>query len=92
MRMQRPRHLGTEREQRMSARMRTAAITFAVAVAATLSATSCSRTERWCELDQGDVVVANWHCEQTLEGYEWEPDHDKPKHKKKPNKMKKASR
>ncbi|WP_327114073.1 hypothetical protein OHB12_33385 [Nocardia sp. NBC_01730] len=64
-------------------------VALGIAVAATLSLSACGKTERWCELDRGDVVVENWHCEQNLSGYEWEPDHDKPKVKKKPNKTKK---
>ncbi|WP_232541968.1 hypothetical protein [Nocardia bovistercoris] len=50
---------------------------------------ACGKSQRWCELDRGDVLVENWHCEQNQPGYEWEPDHDKPKSKKKPIKTKK---
>ncbi|MGY1946623.1 hypothetical protein [Nocardia asiatica] len=70
----------------MNARTRAAALTAAIAVTAGLSATACGKTERWCELDRGDVVVENSYCQLGVLGYEWEPDHDKPKHKKKPKK------
>ncbi|MEV0709570.1 hypothetical protein [Nocardia aurea] len=70
-------------------RIHAAAIVLGVALSATLGLTSCSKSERWCELDRGDVLVENYHCEQNQAGYEWEPDHDKPKVKKKPNKAKK---
>ncbi|WP_327097755.1 hypothetical protein OIE68_02420 [Nocardia vinacea] len=73
-------------------RFRVTGISVAIAVAAGLGLTACGKTERWCERDQGDVVVENWHCEQNLAGYEWEPDHDKPKTKKKPIKSKKQNR
>ncbi|MBF6326548.1 hypothetical protein IU451_29030 [Nocardia cyriacigeorgica] len=73
-------------------RTRATAAILAITVAGGLGATACTRTERWCELDRGDVVVENWHCEQGLEGYEWEPDHDKPKHKKKAKKAKRSHR
>ena len=67
----------------MPNRLHAAALAAAVAVSA-LSLAGCAKSERWCELDQGDVVVANSYCEQGIPGYEWEPDHDKPKVKKKP--------
>ncbi|WP_062989632.1 hypothetical protein [Nocardia anaemiae] len=73
-------------------RFRATGITVAIAVAAGLGLTACGKTERWCERDQDDAVVENWRCEQNLAGYEWEPDHDKPKTKKKPNKSKKQTR
>ncbi|WP_329414704.1 hypothetical protein OG563_18285 [Nocardia vinacea] len=73
-------------------RFRATVITVAIAVAAGFGLTACGKTERWCERDQGDVLVENWHCEQNLAGYEWEPDHDKPKTKKKPIKSKKQNR
>lgn len=69
-------------------RTRTAAAIIALTVIAGAGSTACNRTQRWCELDQGDVVVDNSYCEQNVAGYEWEPDHDKPKHKKKPKKAK----
>ena len=69
-------------------RTRTAAAVLALTVLAGAGSTACARTQRWCELDQGDVVVANSYCEQGVAGYEWEPDHDKPKYKKKPKKAK----
>ncbi|WP_431971962.1 hypothetical protein [Nocardia sp. bgisy134] len=72
----------------MTTRTSTAAAVLALTVLAGASATACSRTERWCELDRGDVVVENSYCEQGVPGYEWEPDHDKPKYKKKPKKSK----
>lgn len=62
---------------------RAAVVAAAVAISA-LGLTGCGKTERWCELDQGDVLVDNSYCEQGVVGYEWEPDHDKPKVKKKP--------
>lgn len=74
-----------------SNRIRVPSIALGVAVVATLSVSGCGKTERWCELDRGDVLVENWHCEQNQTGYEWEPDHDKPKAKKKPNKKKKTT-
>jgi hypothetical protein len=74
----------------MNTRTRTAAAVLTLALFAGLGATSCSRQQRWCELDQGDVIVDNSYCEQNVAGYEWEPDHDKPKHKKKPVKAKKV--
>ncbi|MFC8043019.1 hypothetical protein [Nocardia sp. NPDC057353] len=67
-------------------RMITAATALGLAGAVTLGASGCSKTERWCERDQGDVLVANSYCESNTPGYEWEPDHDKPKKKKKPKK------
>ncbi|MFI6366740.1 hypothetical protein ACIBG0_28775 [Nocardia sp. NPDC050630] len=73
-------------------RFRATVITVAIAVAAGFGLTACGKAERWCERDQGDVLVENWHCEQNLAGYEWEPDHDKPKTKKKPIKSKKQNR
>lgn len=70
-------------------RAKATAAALSFAVVATLGVSACSKTERWCELDRGDVLVENYHCEQNEAGYEWEPDHDKPKTKKKPNKAKK---
>ncbi|MFE3544672.1 hypothetical protein ACFXK0_17065 [Nocardia sp. NPDC059177] len=70
----------------MKVRTRAGAAVLALAVLAGLGATSCSKTTRWCERDQGDVLVANSYCENGVAGYEWEPDHDKPKYKKKPKK------
>ncbi|WP_043654572.1 hypothetical protein [Nocardia thailandica] len=67
-------------------RTRTAATVLALAVLAGTGATACNRPTRWCELDRGDVLVDDSYCEAGLPGYEWEPDHDKPKHKKKPKK------
>lgn len=72
-------------------RIRAALLSAAVAASA-VSLVGCGKTERWCELDRGDVVVENWHCEGGDPAFEWEPDHDKPKYKKKPNKTKKVSR
>ncbi|MEV6219848.1 hypothetical protein [Nocardia sp. NPDC051833] len=69
-------------------RARFAAAIVSFVVLAGAASTACSRQQRWCELDQGDVLVANLYCEQGVAGYEWEPDHDKPKHKKKPHKSK----
>lgn len=65
------------------------AVSVLAASAVVLSGASCSKNERWCELDDGDVLVANSYCEANTPGYEWEPDHDKPKKKKKPVKIKK---
>ncbi|WP_342802118.1 hypothetical protein [Nocardia sp. No.11] len=70
----------------MKVRTRTGAALLVFTVLAGLGATSCSRSERWCERDQGDVLVENSYCERGIPGYEWEPDHDKPKKKKKPKK------
>lgn len=70
-------------------RIRAAAAALGLAVVASLGVSACSKTERWCELDRGDVIVENYHCEQKQPGYEWEPDSDKPKSKKKPIKTKK---
>ncbi|MGV9612152.1 hypothetical protein [Nocardia xishanensis] len=70
----------------MTTRTSTAAAVLALTVLAGAATAACSRTERWCELDRGDVVVENSYCEQGLPGYEWEPDHDKPKYKRKPKK------
>lgn len=65
-------------------RIRSIATALSFAVVAMLGVSACGKTERWCELDRGDVLVENYHCEQNKPGYEWEPDHDKPKTKKKP--------
>ncbi|MFF0545066.1 hypothetical protein ACWEVD_07285 [Nocardia thailandica] len=70
----------------MTTRTRTALAVLTLSLLAAGGATSCARTERWCELDRGDVVVDNSYCERNVPGYEWEPDHDKPKYKKKPKK------
>ncbi|MET7772732.1 hypothetical protein [Nocardia sp. NPDC005366] len=70
-------------------RIHATSMALGIALAATLGLSACGKTERWCEFDRGDVLVENWHCEQNQAGYEWEPDHDKPKVKKKPNKTKK---
>ncbi|MGS2810802.1 hypothetical protein [Nocardia sp. MW-W600-9] len=70
----------------MKVRTRTGAALLVFTVLAGLGTTSCSRSERWCERDQGDVLVENSYCERGVPGYEWEPDHDKPKKKKKPKK------
>ncbi|MBF6357075.1 hypothetical protein IU449_21435 [Nocardia higoensis] len=70
-------------------RTRVTAVALGFALAATVGVSACSKTERWCELDRGDVLVENYHCENNEPGYEWEPDHDKPKSKKKPIKTSK---
>ncbi|HLS78154.1 MAG TPA: hypothetical protein VK083_15335 [Nocardia sp.] len=70
-------------------RTRAAAAVLGVVVTASLGVSACGKSERWCELDRGDVIVENYHCEQNKPGYEWEPDSDKPKTKKKPIKTKK---
>ncbi|MFD3594378.1 hypothetical protein ACFWU5_16765 [Nocardia sp. NPDC058640] len=72
----------------MNTRTRTAATVLALSLFAGVGGTACSKPQRWCELDQGDVLVSDSYCEQQVAGYEWEPDHDKPKHKKKPVKAK----
>ncbi|MFC6010665.1 hypothetical protein [Nocardia lasii] len=69
----------------MNVRTRTGAAVLTLAVVAGLGATSCSKS-RWCERDIGDVHVADSYCERGVAGYEWEPDHDKPKYKKKSKK------
>lgn len=69
-----------------TSRAKASSVAVVVAAALALGLSSCSRTERWCELDEGDVLVANSYCESGTPGYEWEPDHDKPKAKKKPKK------
>ncbi|GGK40436.1 hypothetical protein [Nocardia camponoti] len=70
----------------MTTRTRIAAIAVALVLLPGLAA--CGKNQRWCERDQGDVLVSNSYCEKGIAGYEWEPDHDKPKYKKKPNKKK----
>lgn len=67
-------------------RTTTTASATVIAAALVLGASSCARNDRWCELDDGDVLVDNSFCESKVPGYEWEPDHDKPKAKKKPKK------
>lgn len=74
-------------------RSRTTAVVVTFAVAATLGISACNQTtdpERWCERDTGDVLVDNSYCEQGVQGYEWEPDHDQPKKYKKPSKASKT--
>ncbi|MEV0355215.1 hypothetical protein AB0H71_04040 [Nocardia sp. NPDC050697] len=65
-----------------------AALALGLAATVALGVSGCGKSERWCERDQGDVLVANSYCEANTPGYEWEPDHDKPKKKKKPIKKK----
>lgn len=64
--------------------MKTKFATAATLLAVALSVSACDRTDRWCERDATDEVVDNSYCDQGMAGYEWEPDHDKPKSKKKP--------
>ncbi|WP_280412595.1 hypothetical protein [Nocardia asiatica] len=73
-----------------SHRTRALTVTAALTLTVGLASTACSTPERWCELDRGDVVVDNSYCAQGMPGYEWEPDHDKPKHKKAPKNAKKG--
>ncbi|KAF0845561.1 hypothetical protein [Nocardia caishijiensis] len=69
----------------MKVRNRAGAAVLTLAVLASLGATSCGKS-RWCERDLGDVHVADSYCEKNTPGYEWEPDNDKPKYKKKSKK------
>lgn len=69
----------------MTGRTGRALIAAAAAAVVVAGASSCSNT-KWCELDDGDVLVANSYCEAGVPGYEWEPDHDHPKSKRKPDK------
>lgn len=69
----------------MKIRTKAGAVVLALTVVAGLGATSCSKA-RWCERDRGDVHVADSYCERGIAGYEWEPDNDKPKYKKKSKK------
>lgn len=71
--------------------LRAAVAATALAVGLTVTGCSCTTTprattEQWCEQDSTDELKPDWECETGMADREWEPDTDKPKSKKKPNK------
>ncbi|WP_106396869.1 hypothetical protein [Actinocorallia populi] len=53
--------------------MRRLALSVAALAVVASGLTACSdKTERWCEHDATDTVVADSFCEKKTSGYDWE--------------------
>lgn len=63
-------------------RVRRLSATAVIAVIVGAGLTACGG-DRWCEHDATDTRVADSYCENDTSGYEWEPDSDHKKSKKK---------
>ncbi|GAA0939922.1 hypothetical protein [Actinocorallia libanotica] len=64
--------------------MRRLALSVAALAVVASGLTACSdKSDRWCEHDATDTVVANSFCEKNTPGYEWEDDSSGKKKKKK---------
>lgn len=67
--------------------MKIKATIIAVAVGAS-ALTACGTSERWCEFDRTDTVVADSFCKAGTPGYEWETGSSKTKRRHGGNKVK----
>jgi len=71
---------------------RTRPATLALAVLIAACGLSACGEDRWCEHDATDTKVSDSYCERGVAGYEWEPDSDHKKSKKKSKKGSKPSK
>lgn len=67
--------------------MKIKATIIAIAVGAS-ALTACGTSERWCEYDRTDTVVADSFCKAGTPGYEWETGSSKTKRRHGGNKVK----
>ncbi|MDX6742626.1 hypothetical protein [Actinocorallia sp. A-T 12471] len=65
--------------------MRRFGLSIVVLAVAGFGLTACS-SNRWCEFDATDQVVADSYCEKNTPGYEWEDDSSSKSKKKKKSK------
>lgn len=71
--------------------MRRMVLSVMVLAVAGLGLTACGGSDRWCEFDATDTVVADSYCERNTPGYEWEYE-DSSKKKKKTSKSKSSTK